>query len=95
MAIPVLPAVIVTWISGMLKNLFGGQKLLFTTCPVSPFAVTYWGLPLAWKRQVVYQNAPVEIMFQGLLLDLAIWFMVFLVISLIVTRYRRIGGSQS
>ncbi len=63
---------IITWstVIGIILTAFTG----FCRTPfLNLIGVSYWGIPFAWLKQVVYPGVPKEIVWQGLLLDVIIW----------------------
>ncbi len=63
---------IVVWstVVGVILTAFTG----FCRTPfLNLIGVSYWGIPFAWLKRVVYPGASKEIIWQGLLLDVIIW----------------------
>jgi len=63
---------IITWstVVGVILTAFTG----FCRTPfLDLIGVSYWGIPFAWLKQVVYPGATKDIIWQGLLLDVIIW----------------------
>lgn len=74
MCYSILIGLVITLITGIFMNArFVGEfpNLKYATQPL--LGVSYWGYPLAWIKQVVYPNAPKQIIWFNFVVDWIIW----------------------
>jgi len=80
---------IVVWstVVGVILTIFTG----FCRTPfLNLIGVSYWGVPFAWLKQVVYPGATKEIIWHGLLMDIVTWVMLSgVVITLGILRKKK------
>lgn len=63
---------IVVWstVVGVILTIFTG----FCRTPfLNLIGVSYWGVPFAWLKQIVYPGATKEIIWHGMLMDIVTW----------------------
>lgn len=82
-AFVVLLGILVTLATGLLGNSYivgAFPEVSIVSSPV--LGVAYSGMPLPWMMQVIYPNAPLEIIYSNLIVDLIFWIAVVFVVKL-------------